>query len=68
MLVLTQVFHTAFPGRVTYLRRLILSITGMALGELVGVFIPGPRMGELHPAWDILLTTALQLTANRFAT
>jgi len=52
---------------VTYLRRLILSITGMALGELVGVFIPGPRLGELHPGWDVLLTTALQLTANRFA-
>jgi len=67
VLVLTQVFHTAFPGRVTYLRRLILSITGMALAELLGVFVPGPRLGELHPAWDILLTAALQLTAHRFA-
>ncbi|GAC1331856.1 MAG: hypothetical protein NVSMB17_10260 [Candidatus Dormibacteria bacterium] len=67
MLVLTQLFHTIFPGRVPYLRRLLLSVTGMALGELVGVFIPGPRLGELHPAWDVLVTGALQLSANRFA-
>jgi len=66
VLVLTQLFHTLFPGRVPYVRRLLLSVTGMALGELVGVFIPGPRLGELHPAGDLLLPRGLQLSANRF--
>lgn len=49
----------------TYLRRVILSITGLVLGEVVGVFVPGPRLGELHPAWDALITALLQLGANR---
>jgi hypothetical protein len=51
---------------VPYLRRLVISLTGVTLGELVGVFIAGPRLGELHPLWDALLTAAMQLTANRF--
>ncbi|MFN2465332.1 MAG: hypothetical protein ABR598_03600 [Candidatus Dormibacteria bacterium] len=68
VLVLTQLFHTVFPDRVPYLRRLILSVTGMAVGEFAGLFIPGPRLGELHPAWDVLATAILQLAANRFLT
>ncbi|MGI8610378.1 MAG: hypothetical protein ACR2MY_14340 [Candidatus Dormibacteria bacterium] len=67
MAILAQVFHTVFPGRVTYLRRLILATVGVALGELAGrLFIPGPRLGELHPAWDLGVTTALELLGNRF--
>jgi hypothetical protein len=39
----------------------------VALGELAGrLFVPGPRLGELHPAWDLGVTTALQLLGNRF--
>jgi hypothetical protein len=66
VLILAQLFHTVFPGRVTYLRRLILATAGVALGELAGRLLgPGPRLGELHPAWDIGLTTAFQLLGNR---
>ncbi len=67
MVILAQVFHTIFPGRVSYLRRLILATAGIALGELAGrLLVPGPRLGELHPAWDLGVTTALQLLGNRF--
>ena len=67
VLILAQFFHTIFPGRVTYLRRVILATAGVAVGELAGrLFIPGPRLGELHPAWDFGVTTALQLLGNRF--
>ena len=65
--MLAQLFHTLFPGRINYLRRVILATTGVALGELAGrLLLPGPRLGELHPAWDIGLTTAFQLLGNRF--
>ena len=67
MAILAQVFHTIFPRRVTYLRRLILATAGVAVGELAGrLLLPGPRLGELHPAWDVGVTTALQLLGNRF--
>jgi hypothetical protein len=67
VVILAQLFHTVFPGRVTYLRRLILATAGVALGELFGrLFVPGPRLGELHPAWDLGVTTVLQLLGNRF--
>ena len=67
MAILAQVFHTIFPRRVTYLRRLILATAGVALGELAGrLLLPGPRLGELHPAWDVGITTVLQLLGNRF--
>ena len=65
--ILAQVFHAIFPGRVSYLRRLILATAGVALGELAGrLFVPGPRLGELHLVWDIGVTAALQLLGNRF--
>ncbi|HEV3235309.1 MAG TPA: hypothetical protein VG329_12250 [Candidatus Dormibacteraeota bacterium] len=68
VLVLTQLFHLLFPGRITYLRRLILATLGVALGELAGGrFLPsGPRLGDLHPLWDAAFVTALQLLGNRF--
>jgi TRAP-type uncharacterized transport system fused permease subunit len=68
VLILTQLFHLLFPGRITYLRRLILATLGVAVGEFAsGRFLPsGPRLGDLHPLWDILLVTALQLAGNRF--
>jgi hypothetical protein len=68
VLVLTQLFHVVFPGRISYLRRIIVSICGVVFGEaLAGRILPGgPRMGELHPLWDVGFTTALQLLGNRF--
>lgn len=68
VLILTQFFHLLFPARMTYLRRLILSLLGVAIGEFAaGRFLPsGPRMGDLHPLWDIVFTTLLQLMGNRF--
>jgi hypothetical protein len=58
----------AFPGRITYVRRLILATLGVALGEFAGgrLLPSGPRIGDLHPLWDIAFTTALQLLGNRF--
>jgi hypothetical protein len=68
VLVLTQLFHVLFPRRISYLRRVIVSICGVVFGEaLAGRILPGgPRMGELHPLWDLGFTTALQLLGNRF--
>ncbi|HEY8739618.1 MAG TPA: hypothetical protein VIN56_03375 [Candidatus Dormibacteraeota bacterium] len=67
VLILAQLFHTVFPGRITYLRRVILAVLGVGLGELVGkLMVPGPMLGELHAGWDLVLTTALQLLGNRF--
>jgi hypothetical protein len=68
VLILTQLFHLLFPGRISYLRRVILTIVGVLLGEAVGGrFLPGgPRLGELHPVWDAGFTIALQLFGNRY--
>ena len=68
VLILTQLFHLLFPRRITYLRRLILATFGVLLGEAVAErIVPGgPRLGELHPAWDIGFVTALELLGNRF--
>jgi hypothetical protein len=70
VLILTQLFHLLFPGRISYLRRVILTIVGVLLGEAVGGrFLPGgPRLGELHLVWDAGVTTALQLFGNRYLT
>lgn len=68
VLILTQLFHLLFPGRISYIRRVILTIVGVLLGEAVGGrFLPGgPRLGELHLVWDAGVTTALQLFGNRY--
>jgi hypothetical protein len=68
VLVLTQLFHVLFPGRISYLRRIVVSICAVVFGEaLAGRILPGgPRIGELHPLWDIGFTAALQLLGNRF--
>ena len=67
ILVLAQLFHVLFPGRVRYVRRLALATGGVLLGEVAGGrLLPGPRIGDLHPLWDIGLTTVFQLLANRF--
>jgi hypothetical protein len=68
VLILTQLFHLLFPGRISYLRRVILTIVGVLLGEAVGGrFLPGGlRLGELHPVWDTGITVALQLFGNRY--
>jgi hypothetical protein len=68
VLILTQLFHVLFPGRVTYLRRLILATLGVAIGEFLGgrLLPSGPRLGDMHPLWDVVFTTALQLLGNRF--
>jgi hypothetical protein len=67
VLILTQLFHVLFPRRITYLRRLILATSGVLLGEAVAQrIVPGgPRLGELHPAWDVGFVTALELLGNR---
>jgi hypothetical protein len=67
VLVLTQLFHMLFPKRIGYLWRLVLATFGVLLGEAVAQrIVPGgPRLGELHPAWDIGFVTALQLLGNR---
>ncbi len=68
VLILTQLFHLLFPRRITYLRRLILATLGVALGEFAGgrLLASGPRLGDLHPVWDLVLVTGLQLLGNRF--
>jgi hypothetical protein len=68
VLILAQLFHALFPGRISYFRRVTLTIAAVLLGEAVGGrFLPGgPRLGELHPVWDAGLTTALQLFGNRY--
>jgi hypothetical protein len=68
VLVLTQLFHLLFPRRINYLWRLVLATFGVLLGEAVAqrVVPGGPRLGELHPAWDIAFVTALELLGNRF--
>ena len=66
-LILAQVFHLLFAERSTYVRRLIVALVGVALGELAGSHLPsGPRLGEMHPLWDVAVTTPLQLLLNRF--
>lgn len=68
VLILAQLFHVLFPGRINYLRRLLLALLGVALAEFAGshLLTPGPRLGDLHPIWDVALTSALQLLGNRF--
>lgn len=68
ILILAQLFHTLFPGRTTYLRRILLAAGGVVLGEFFGsrLLPEGPRLGELHVLWDVLFTTALELIGNRF--
>jgi hypothetical protein len=68
VLILAQLFHTIFPKRTSYLRRIILSIVGVLVAEVLAghVLTPGPRLGELHPLWDLVFTTPLQLLGNRF--
>ena len=67
VLILAQLFHLLFPRRISYLRRLVLATLGVLLGEAVAQrLVPGgPRLGELHPAWDIGFVTALELLGNR---
>jgi hypothetical protein len=66
--ILSQLFHLLFPGRISYLRRILLSMAGVAVGELAGshLLTPGLRLGDLHPLWDLAFTTPLQLLGNRF--
>lgn len=68
VLVLTQLFHLLFPRRISYRWRLVLATFGVLLGEAVAQrIVPGgPRLGELHPAWDISFVTVLELLGNRF--
>ncbi len=68
VLILAQLFHLLFPHRITYLRRMILATLGVALGEFAGgrLLPSGPRLGDLHPLWDVAFTTGLQLLGNRF--
>lgn len=67
VLILAQLFHILFPRRITYLRRIILAVAGVTLGELAGrLLVPGPRLGELHVGWDLGVTMVLQLLGNRF--
>lgn len=68
VLILAQLFHTIFPGRTTYLRRVLLAAGGVILGEFFGsrLLPEGPRLGELHPLWDVVFTTGLELLGNRF--
>ena len=67
VLILGQFFHVLFPGRIAYWRRLAVAFVGVALGEFAGSYLitPGPRLGELHPLWDVLFTSVLEVAANR---
>jgi hypothetical protein len=67
-LILAQLFHVLFPRRITYLRRILLAAAGVLIGELVAsaLALAGPRLGDLHPLWDLVATTPLQLLGNRF--
>lgn len=66
--ILSQLFHLVFPRRTTYLRRVLLSVLGVSIGEFAGSHLlpAGPMVGDLHPVWDLVFTTPLQLLANRF--
>ena len=68
VLILAQLFHLLFPRRLTYLRRVLLAAAGVLAGELVAstLRLSGPRLGDLHPLWDLVATTPLQLLGNRF--
>ncbi|MHB8508779.1 MAG: hypothetical protein ACYDGR_09050 [Candidatus Dormibacteria bacterium] len=68
VLILAQAFHVISPRRVPYPRRLLLAILGVTVGEFLGSHgLPeGPRLGDLHPGWDLAFTAILQLLGNRF--
>ncbi|HEV3232354.1 MAG TPA: hypothetical protein VG245_08875 [Candidatus Dormibacteraeota bacterium] len=68
VLILAQLFHLLFPRRITYLRRILLAAAGVLVGEVAAstLHLPGPRLGDLHPLWDLLATAPLQLLGNRF--
>ena len=69
VLILTQVFHLLSPGRTSYLRRLLVSVVGVTIAEWAGSHLlpAGPRLGDLHPGWDLVFTAPLQLVVNRVA-
>jgi hypothetical protein len=67
VLILAQLFHLVSPGRISYLRRILIALVGVTVAEWAGshLLTPGPRLGDLHPLWDLVFTAPLQLLANR---
>ena len=68
VLIMAQLFHLLFPRRITYLRRILLATAGALIGEFAGSHFlpPGPRLGDLHPIWDLAFTAPLQILGNRW--
>jgi len=62
VLVLTQVVRVILPGRGPYLWTLMLSVAGVAGGEVIAAsgHLNSASLGVLHPLADLLAIAVLQ--------
>jgi hypothetical protein len=62
VLVLTQVVRVILPGRGPYLWTLMLSVAGVAAGEVIAAsgHLNSASLGVLHPLADLLAIAVLQ--------
>jgi hypothetical protein len=62
VLILTQVVRLVLPGRGPYLWTLLLSMAGLAGGEVLAAsgHLNAVAVGVLHPLSDVLIIAVLQ--------
>jgi hypothetical protein len=62
VLILTQVVRLVLPGRGPYLWTLLLSVAGLAGGEVLAAsgHLNALAVGVLHPVADVLIIAVLQ--------